>query len=94
MKKHLLILFLMGLAGIVYSDTGSEMTGEQIRARCLEAMTGEAENVRLKTIRLGVLYPGHDYTVTTEFKSPDQFSNTGKDYRIIYNNRNAWMIQS
>jgi hypothetical protein len=80
---HLSVLLTMTLP--LASGTGAfaETTAGQVVARCAEAMGGASAIDGIKTIRLRMHYPDHEYLVTSEIWRPNRVRTEGKGRYVL-----------
>jgi len=69
-------------------------TAEQIVARTAEAMTGAGQVEDLKTLRVRMEYPDHDYPVVTELSRPNRMRTEGVgSYVLVFDGERGAFLE-
>ena len=70
-------------------------TAERIVARAAKAMTGAGRIEDLRTLRIRMVYPDHDYPVVTELSRPNQMRTEGVgSYVLVFDGERGAFLES
>lgn len=92
-RVHTLSAFTLALAVAALVPACRQPTTEQVVARAARAMAGSGRIEDVKTLRVTMVYPDHEYPVVTEIARPNRMRTWGGKHLVVFDGERGAFLE-